>query len=144
MRRLPRSTEGVSPVIAVVLLVAITVVLASVVYVMVSNMVIVEPTGVGQLSATYFRSGGNWTIVITTVGTNLSTESVMFQTRGLDGSFVILPVVLKDYAGFSDQPPMGELNPSDSVTIPAADHPSGCTFTFRNARTVLYEGTLIA
>ena len=144
MRSLSRSQEGVSPVIAVILLVAITVVLASVVYIMVSNMVIVNPQGVGQLSATYQHTGANWTISITTAAPGLAMQDVLFQTRGLSGTFVISPVLLKDYPGFTDEVPVGQLSPSDSLTIPYATHPSGSTFTFMNGQTVLFEGTLNA
>ncbi len=141
MPTLSRSREGVSPVIAVILLVAITVVLASVVYIMVSNIVVVPPGGVARLSATAAHTGGNWTIIVTTATTGLYTDAISFFTRGTDGAFVIAPVKLANYTGhFSDQDPVGLLNPSDSVTVPYATHPRGSSFTFATGQSVLFEG----
>jgi flagellin-like protein len=140
MPSLPRAREGVSPVVAVILLVAITVVLASVVYIMVSNIVIVNPH-VAQLSAACQHTGANWTIVITTAAPGITTAGTFFSTRGTNGSFVIFPVPLTNFTGhFVDQDPKGLLNPSDSVTVPYATHPRGSSFTFATGQSVLFEG----
>jgi flagellin-like protein len=61
MRKIWRNEEGVSPVIAVILMVAITVVLAAVLYVMVSGMMTgstTAPTGAFDFTET---STGNYT-----------------------------------------------------------------------------------
>src|SRR5947199_3430177 len=79
MKSIIRKDEAaVSPVIASILIVAITVVLAAVLYVMVSGLL--TPTGQGprEMGVNIGRSGDgtNWTLLITTTPTGLTTSPV--------------------------------------------------------------------
>src|SRR2546422_5831756 len=79
MKSIIRKDEAaVSPVIATILMVAITVVLAAVLYVMVSGLL--TPTGQGPrvMGVNIGRSGDgtNWTLLITTTPTGLTTSAV--------------------------------------------------------------------
>src|SRR6266705_3641584 len=79
MKSIIRKDEAaVSPVIATILMVAITVVLAAVLYVMVSGLL--TPTGQGPrvMGVNIGRSGDgtNWTLLITTTPSGLTTSAV--------------------------------------------------------------------
>src|SRR2546425_12357244 len=79
MKSIIRKDEAaVSPVIATILMVAITVVLAAVLYVMVSGLL--TPTGQGPrvmgVNIGTSGDGTNWTLLITTTPTGLTTSAV--------------------------------------------------------------------
>src|SRR3989441_4698132 len=79
MKSIIRKDEAaVSPVIATILMVAITVVLVAVLYVMVSGLL--TPTGQGPrvMGVNIGRSGDgtNWTLLITTTPSGLTTSAV--------------------------------------------------------------------
>src|SRR2546422_11681626 len=79
IKRIIRNDEAaVSPVIATILMVAITVVLAAVLYVMVSGLL--TPTGQGPrvmgVNIGTSGDGTNWTLLITTTPTGLTTSAV--------------------------------------------------------------------
>src|SRR2546421_12394830 len=82
MKSIIRKDEAaVSPVIATILMVAITVVLAAVLYVMVSGLL--TPTGQGPrvMGVNIGRSGDgtNWTLLITSTPSGLTTAAVNLQ-----------------------------------------------------------------
>src|SRR5256712_12358678 len=84
MKSIIRKDEAaVSPVIATILMVAITVVLAAVLYVMVSGLL--TPTGQGPrvMGVNIGRSGDgtNWTLLITTTPSGLTTSAVRSEER---------------------------------------------------------------
>jgi len=79
MKSIIRKDEAaVSPVIATILMVAITVVLAAVLYVMVSGLL--TPTGQGPrvMGVNIGRSGDgtNWTLLLTSTPSGLTTSAV--------------------------------------------------------------------
>src|SRR3989442_8413380 len=87
MKSIIRKDEAaVSPVIATILMVAITVVLAAVLYVMVSGLL--TPTGQGPrvmgVNITPSGDGTNWTLLITTTptGLTLSATKLTITTGG--------------------------------------------------------------
>jgi flagellin-like protein len=93
MKKIWRNEEGVSPVIAVILMVAITVVLAAVLYVMVSGMMTGTTTApTGALSFTE-NTPGNYT------GGVISISS---ETKVVDASVTIIDVSTS--ASASDDP----------------------------------------
>ena len=76
MKNIIRKDEGaVSPVIATILMVAITVVLAAVLYVMVSGLLTPTGTGPKAIGVLSGRStdGTNWTLTFTSVPSGLTT-----------------------------------------------------------------------
>jgi flagellin-like protein len=73
--------SGVSPVIAIILMVAITVVLTAVLYAMVSNIMIeVETTPKGSFNPMKVNDGTNWTIFI---------ESLAGKVRIVDAQYIL-------------------------------------------------------
>ena len=80
--------SGVSPVIATILMVAMTVVLAAVLYTMVSSMVTnVETTPKGAFQVIRVDDATNWTVHITTVAGDVKIKHVKYQLKSsLNGS----------------------------------------------------------
>lgn len=139
--RLKSDTTSVSPVIAVVLMVAITVVLASVVYIMVSGMIVTVPSS-QRLGVTETRYSENWTISLVYVPSGLTPNNTYFQTFGPDGSPIIPRSLLKDVQGFRDKNPVGLLNPGDRIILSISSHPDHSTFDFISGNTVIATGSL--
>src|SRR2546429_6676543 len=88
MKSIIRKDEAaVSPVIATILMVAITVVLAAVLYVMVSGLL--TPTGQGPrvmgVNISPSGDGTNWTLLITTTPTGLTTSATKLRTEAHTG-----------------------------------------------------------
>src|SRR5437870_13008032 len=93
MKSIIRKDEAaVSPVIATILMVAITVVLAAVLYVMVSGLL--TPTGQGTrvMGGNIGRSGEgtNWTLLITTTTTGLTTSAVKLTITTGGGANIVV------------------------------------------------------
>jgi flagellin-like protein len=87
---LRRSRLGVSPVIATILMVAITVVLAAVLYVMVSGLI--GPTGGGNPTVAFLPAKnitGGWRIDIGSVSQSVALGS--YKVAVLDGTTVAIP-----------------------------------------------------
>src|SRR3989449_1816341 len=98
MKSIIRKDEAaVSPVIATILMVAITVVLAAVLYVMVSGLL--TPTGQGPrvmgVNISPSGDGTNWTLLITTTPTGLTTSAVKLTiTTGGGANTVVNNIAL--------------------------------------------------
>src|SRR3989475_1218802 len=97
MKSIIRKDEAaVSPVIATILMVAITVVLAAVLYVMVSGLL--TPTGQGPrvmgVNIGTSGDGTNWTLLITTTPTGLTTSAVKLTITTTGGLTALNPIAL--------------------------------------------------
>ena len=91
-----KNDEAVSPVIATILMVAITVVLAAVLYVMVSGLISTPQTS-QQIGAAVSRSGDgtNWIITFTSVPSGLAQTTTYFSlTTSSGGSTAVTSVPL--------------------------------------------------
>jgi flagellin-like protein len=86
MKKIWRNEEGVSPVIAVILMVAITVVLAAVLYVMVSGMMTgstTAPTGAFEFTET---TTGNYTGAVISLSDEVKLSDCSWTVVDIDGS----------------------------------------------------------
>src|SRR5947209_6864024 len=97
MKSIIRKDEAaVSPVIATILMVAITVVLAAVLYVMVSGLL--TPTGQGPrvmgVNIGTSGDGTNWTLLITTTPSGLTTSAVKLTITTTGGLTALNPIAL--------------------------------------------------
>jgi len=97
MKSIIRKDEAaVSPVIATILMVAITVVLAAVLYVMVSGLL--TPTGQGPrvmgVNIGTSGDGTNWTLLITSTPSGLTTAAVKLQITTQGGLTALQPIAL--------------------------------------------------
>ena len=148
---LKRDEEGVSPVIATILMVAITVVLAAVLYVMVSGLI--PPTPPGQpMGVTVGRSttGTNWTLTVATAPSGKSLTTTNLVIKGADGGIALPAAPLSTYvAAETDGVSYQQLKPSatavavgDYVLIRIAMYPQGSRYEIVDGSSILASGEL--
>jgi len=82
-----KDEEAVSPVIATILMVAITVVLAAVLYVMVSGLLGTQSSGAKSVGFSASSAGSNWTLTVASVSASgLSYTSTTFKVYDANGA----------------------------------------------------------
>ena len=103
-RRILKDEQGVSPVIAVILMVAITVVLAAVLYVWVSSFLegTVKNAPTGSMIASQ-DGGGVWAIQIVKINPQVSIDSVHWYLLDIQGNTKTDSVVSDIYGFHSGQ-----------------------------------------
>ena len=135
--------RGVSPVIAVILLVAIAVVLSAVLYAMLSGLVVrpgtsalvgvvVEPTPDGQ----------NWSVRIVAAQGSLPTTSTYLVVRNPGGDTILNPTAFSDLPTFEDNTSPGQVSPGDALRLDVATYPPKSTVVILSDEKVLWEGLL--
>jgi flagellin-like protein len=134
MKKIWKNEEGVSPVIAVILMVAITVVLAAVLYVMVSGML--GTTGTTPTVSMNWNEDHehpkNYTGYVVSISgvSSINTDDVtVTATHGggsnsillkdLDGSSMTVGTTMK--ISYTDQDPLGKLGAEDQFSIEGGD-----------------------
>ena len=80
-RTLPKDVRAASPVVATILLVAITIALAATIYVMMSAFVGPTQYGPQYIGVVVEMRGGNWTLTIVSVPTGLLPKSTYVLIR---------------------------------------------------------------
>jgi len=153
--RLVRKDESaVSPVIATILMVAITVVLAAVLYVMVSGLLTGPGGGPQTIGVQRQDTSSNWVLSIVTVPSTHALTTTTFLMRWPSNSSVANPPgqatlqTLKTASGGVQYLPVGgapqtELKVSDVITISKTlSYTSGMSVTIADGQTVLWTGTL--
>ncbi|UCG69182.1 MAG: type IV pilin N-terminal domain-containing protein [Thermoplasmata archaeon] len=138
MKKVWKNEEGVSPVIAVILMVAITVVLAAVLYVMVSGMLgstgttptvsmnwNEDPEAAGVYTGNVVSISGvssintdDVTVTVTHSGTSGSKDLDKFAT---EGNLTVLGGGTTLQMDFNDQAPIGKLGAEDTFSIAEGD-----------------------
>lgn len=143
--------QGVSPVIAVILLIAITVILAAVLYMMVSGLF--SPSGsradyVG-VSASLSPDGKDWILTVVSVTPGLSQNQTSLLLRASNGSTIFpattffqleRPVQGVEYVPAAYGP--SNLAANDRVLVSTARFPSGTEYVIIGVDTVLASGTV--
>lgn len=137
--------------IATILLVAITVVLAAVLYVMVSGLFNPHNTTAKFLGAAVSKSGDglDWVLTFTSVPLGVTQNETAFLLLAANGTTAFQATTLfqleKPVGGVEYIPvsygPQG-LSVGDRVLISVAGHPSGTLFEFVASGTVISTGTL--
>ncbi len=96
-----KDDQAVSPVIATILMVAITVVLAAVLYVMVSGLITSPGSTPKALGVSVARSadGTNWTLTFTSVPTGLTPATTNLLLTSGSGASVISSTPLSTFSG---------------------------------------------
>lgn len=151
MRAIIRKDEqAVSPVIATILMVAITVVLAAVLYVMVSGL-ITGPGGTPRamgVNISPSQDSTNWTLLVTNTpaGLNPSTVTLTILTPG--GGIALAATAFSSLsyttngAVYQDSNPSAtEIRAGDSVLVSATVYAQG-TVRIADAAGILFQGTL--
>jgi len=150
-RILREDATGVSPVIATILLVAITVVLAAVLYVMVSGLFNPHNTTAKFLGVEIGQtgSGANWVLTFTSVPSGVTQNDTTLTLLAANGSTALLPKTLfqletvttgVQYIPATYGP--ATLGVGDRVLVSVASYPLGTQFQFVSGGTILSSGTL--
>jgi len=160
MKSIIRKDEAaVSPVIATILMVAITVVLAAVLYVMVSGLL--TPTGGGPRAIGVLpgrsQDGTNWTLTFTSVPSGLSTAGTKLTVISGGGSTVLSSIafsaITADYVSPCSTGNCAKYVPAvngatsvgvgDRVLISTTKYgPSGFTYQISDGTSILASGQL--
>ncbi len=150
-RILRKDRRAVSPVIATILLVAITVVLAAVLYVMVSGLFNPHSTAVEFLGVEVGKtgSGNQWILTFASVPTGVTQNETTLTLLNVSGSVALpskplyqleTPIGGVQYVPASYGPTT--LAVGDKVLISVAAYPLGTQYSFVGSGTVLASGTL--
>jgi len=150
---LKRDEEGVSPVIATILMVAITVVLAAVLYVMVSGLI--NPTGGGGVSmgVTPGRTvdGSNWTLTIASTPSGKALTTTNLVIKRPDGSVILTATPLSTFVTTETSGvKYNKVTPSatavvvgDQILLRVSTYgPSGYTYQISDTGGILANGEL--
>ncbi len=143
-----KDRKAVSPVIATILMVAITVVLAAVLYVMVSGLSIgpgATPSAIG-VSVSQSPSGLNWVLTFVTVPATQANSSVSLTIHDASGVMLLAAVPLNALGGvdetYSPITAGTALAGGDMILLTVSVYPAGSTYQFTDTKGVLAAGTL--
>ncbi len=144
-----KDEQAVSPVIATILMVAITVVLAAVLYVMVSGL-LVGPTGGPQamgITRQLSPNGANWTLLITSTPTGLSTSGTMLTIVSPGGATVLAAtafsaLVYATNGAVFQSDGDSTVEAAESLLINASTYPTTYSVRIVGPSGVLYAATL--
>ncbi|MEE9600465.1 MAG: type IV pilin N-terminal domain-containing protein [Thermoplasmata archaeon] len=145
-----RDQAGVSPVIATILMVAITVVLAAVLYVMVSGLVSgpgSTPRAMG-IAVSKSSDGTNWQLTISSVDAGLARENAFLTVFRLDGTVVLQKTAFSALSGAQNasfeqvDTSATSIQPGDKVLLTVDFYVAGSSYQIADADQVLATGTL--
>jgi flagellin-like protein len=139
---LRKSEEAVAPVIATILMVAITVVLSAVLYAMVSDLVKPPVDDIAYVTATVGSNDKNWTVEVKDVsGGPISTSDIRILVTMADSTVGLKSTVVSDmnsdtyYSGvrFIEATAEGYINVGDTFTLDRSIYGQGTTISIVNA-----------
>lgn len=144
-----KDEQAVSPVIATILMVAITVVLAAVLYVMVSGLI----TGPGQartMGVSIVRSGDgtNWVLTVVNAPTGLTAAATKISVIKSNGAtnLTATPFSQLDVAGegaqFFDGGIVGTVDATDRILLSTSWYASSTRAEISDASGILFSGIL--
>src|SRR5438128_2200773 len=157
MNRIIRKDEAaVSPVIATILMVAITVVLAAVLYVMVSGLLVGPGGGPQTIGVNRQDNSNNWVLQISTVPAPHALSTTTFLMRWSTNSSIVTPpgsatlTSLETTSGGVTFIPVNgasqtALKANDVLTIsktPSYGYTLGMSITITDGPSILWSGTL--
>jgi len=152
MKNIIRKDEtAVSPVIATILMVAITVVLAAVLYVMVSGL-ITGPGGTPQsmgVSVTPSADGTNWVMLVSSTPTGKLYTSTTLAVFKADGSSNLTATALGSLSAATNGCSVSKVSSSatsvqvgDRILCKTSWYVSGTTYQISDGTTLLATGRL--
>ncbi len=153
-----KDEQAVSPVIATILMVAITVVLAAVLYVMVSGLISGPgntPKSIG-VAVTKSGDGTNWILTFTSVPTGLSNTTTMLTvTLSSGGATGLTGLALSSstlsgttsltsgvHAQYIPATTTGTVSAGDRVLLAVSSYPAGDGYSLTSSGSILASGTL--
>lgn len=142
MKRSWKDRKGVSPVIATILMVAITVVLAAVLYVMVMGLGDISTTPNGQITKVEKTGTGGYKLTLSTFSPSTKLTDIKVNVNGTlftssDGKTWVPD---KDYTykiTVTDQAGDGKVSQGDYITVKLAD---GATVKLEGATVAILHG----
>ena len=142
MKRSWKDRKGVSPVIATILMVAITVVLAAVLYVMVMGLGDISTTPNGQITKVEKTGTGGYKLTLSTFSPSTKLTDIKVNVKGTlftssDGKTWVPD---KDYTyriTVTDQAGDGKVSQGDYITVELAD---GATVKLEGATVAILHG----
>ncbi|HKZ90090.1 MAG TPA: archaellin/type IV pilin N-terminal domain-containing protein [Thermoplasmata archaeon] len=144
-----KDEQAVSPVIATILMVAITVVLAAVLYVMVSGLLVGPGGGPRSMGISISRSadGTNWTLVIASSPTGLTTSGTSLTILNAGGAIALASEAFSSLAYASDRAVyIGDadttVEASERLLVSTSTYPTGFRAEISDGAGLLFSGTL--
>ena len=148
----PRSDSGkiiLIVIVVVIVLVAIPIVLAAVLYFMVSGLVGGPGPGPQTMGISVSRAGTNWSAVIIGTSGTFLPESTFLVLRNSPGGPTLGATAFssldwpRDRALYEDSDPtIFEIRAGDSLSIDAGTYPAGTTMEIRTSESILTALTL--
>ncbi|HEY4704235.1 MAG TPA: type IV pilin [Thermoplasmata archaeon] len=147
-RTLREDGNAVSPVIGTILMVAITVVLAAVLYVIVAGFVVTNKPP-RQMSVNVRETGTNWSVEVIAAPAGALPASTYLLVRDPGGAIVLTRTSWEDLtwpshrAVYQDaNPASAEIGPGDSLLLDRARYPAGSTIEVLEADGLLAQRAL--
>ncbi len=157
-----KDEDAVSPVIATILMVAITVVLAAVLYVMVSGLITTPTTPSSGWGINLGKSGdaSNWTLSFTTIPASTLLTNVFITVTNPAGAALVSNIPLSQIASSTTSSPNGgyqyvyltplsttappntPLSAGDVVRLAVNHYQTGCTVSITAGSSVVYTHAL--
>lgn len=151
VRLVRKDEDAVSPVIATILMVAITVVLAAVLYVMVSSFLI-GPPPIATMAVSIRQRGQNWSVEVVSAASRPVPASTYLLIRDPQGVLKLVQTPWSDltsanwgtyHALYQDANPKDVvIQAGDSILISVAQYPAGCSIDISSDTGQLTTGTL--
>ena len=146
--------EGVSPVIATILMVAITVVLAAVLYLLVSGLIGGGGSSAKQIGTSVAKSGDgkNWTVTFSSVDTGMAGNQVSLLIKNKGGGIALAKTALSslvygtnnavymDISGDGDK--TNDCNAGDYILASTTTYTTGFTYQLLYGDEIASAGTL--
>ncbi len=142
-----KDEDAVSPVIATILMVAITVVLAAVLYVMVSGLITGPGNAPKSIGATISVSsdGTNYIVLFTSVPLNTANSTVSISISTASGGTALAATPLNSAAAlqtahivYSPATTTGSLAANDKILIQVSSYPSSDTVTLTSGGSIWF------
>ena len=135
--------SGVTPVVAVMLLLIITVILTSVVYVTVTTVGVGPGEKPIYLGVNVAKQGNFYSVNIVAVSPqDAKSEAVSLVISAQNGTVLLPSTRLSNLAEFRDSAPVGTLNAGDYVWFSAVLYPPGNRLTLATETQLIYSADL--
>jgi len=151
VRTVRRDGHAVSPVIATILMVAITVVLAAVLYVMVMT-IIVPPEKIATMTVSIQQRGESWSVEVISAPSNPLPSSTYLLVRDPDGVLLLATTLWSELtqknwetykALYQDANPTSEaIRTGDSLLLSVAAYPAGSSIVIMSDSGQMASGKL--
>ena len=134
---------GVSPVIAVMLLLAITVILTAAVYVTVTSISVGPSRRPIYLGINIAKQGNFYSVNIIAASPNDARASdVSVAITGVNQTVLLPGTPLSNLPEFVDSDPKGILNSGDYIWLSSTSYPPGSIITFVNEQQLIFTDEL--